>query len=176
MSTCATSFDAEVAAIELAVKRISETPLKIKKIVIFCDCTSAIELIKCRSQLFKNLETSLRQQNKILELDWIPSKTGGNIKADLLAKAAAKKPSPPDSTSKNKAKSALNKTKKSKDKNGKQALTKDGLVKQPVPNSDLPPAKTVSNTAISIKSVSQKQIQCKKKNVSVSVMLNVKDT
>jgi len=44
-----------------------------------------------------------------------------------------------------------------------------------VPNSDLPPAKTVSNTAISIKSVSQKQIQCKKKNVSVSVMLNGKD-
>jgi ribonuclease HI len=101
-----TYFDAEVAAIARAAEKIAETPafpLNKTKFVILSDSVSAIQFITQaanlhpKSLLFKNSLASLRQQNKLLEAQWIPShcKIMGNEKADFLAKSATKAPQPP---------------------------------------------------------------------------------
>jgi ribonuclease HI len=105
----ASPFDAEVAAIASAAKRIAETPdfpMHKKKFVILSDSVSAIQFITKtanlhpKSLIFKKSLAKIREQNRQLEIQWIPSHCDimGNDKADLLAKAGTKKPPLPSST------------------------------------------------------------------------------
>jgi ribonuclease HI len=147
MSTDACHFDAEVAAIANAARKIAETPIfplnKAKfqvsilpilssKVTASQPSNSSPKQQNSIQQLFKNsLSTSTSpQQNKELRLEWIPSHCDilGNEKADFLANAATKKPPPQTSTLtfnivKNRIKSALKKIfKRDKKKNPGNAV------------------------------------------------------
>jgi ribonuclease HI len=125
MSLNASAFDAEVAAIAHAAKKIADSqdlPLQKTKFVIFCDSISAIQYITqaanmhSDSLLFKKSLECIKEQNRQLELQWIPSHCDllGNDKADLLAKKGTKMPPLPNgsmsfNTVKKKIKSAMKK-------------------------------------------------------------------
>jgi ribonuclease HI len=95
LTTDAWHFDAEVAAIANAARKISETPifpLNKAKFVILSDSVSAIQFVTkaeklhAAALLFKNSLLTSRQQNKELRLQWIPRHCDilGNEKADFL--------------------------------------------------------------------------------------------
>jgi ribonuclease HI len=134
MCTDSCHFDAEVAAIASAAKKIAETtifPLQKEKFVILSDSVAAIQFVTKAANLhptallFKKSLSKIRQQNRELGLQWIPSHCDihGNEKADFLAKSATKVPPPPAdilsfNSVKKKIKSALKKIfKKEKETN-----------------------------------------------------------
>jgi ribonuclease HI len=90
---------AEVVAITNAIHYLAQHPLPAHKIYIFSDNSSAIStlaqansgLILCHRQLLQPSIDFLRNQNRQIVLNWVPSHCNipGNERADSLAKSAA---------------------------------------------------------------------------------------
>jgi ribonuclease HI len=99
-------FDAEFTALAKAPEMVAKAPnlpLGRGKAVIFLNCIAAIQSatsqinFRPQSIAFKKALVKSRSQNKILEIQWVPShsKIWGNEKADALAKMGAKERPPP---------------------------------------------------------------------------------
>jgi ribonuclease HI len=98
-------FDAEVTAITNAIHYLAQHPLPAHKIYIFFDNSSAISalaqvssgLILRHRQLLQPSIDFLRNQNRQIVLNWVPSHCNipGNERADSLAKSAASTPDSP---------------------------------------------------------------------------------